>query len=162
MSDKNPVSYAERTLGVHEVYDEAIAAHTALSKALTDYADQAAAIRGMHDAAEQREYTLALELREQFPDMSNAALDRAIKDMRRSDEDLKAIRANLFEAQSLQEQAHAEIEKNKYRLRVLSARLNELGGLLAFYAAAKVERRTQPSSAGEKPGQPEHTDDTTE
>jgi len=134
---QTPVDYAEGTLGVHDVYEQAQEAHTALRSALDTYAAEAKRIRQANDGVEQREHDLAAELRGETPDMSQEALKRALKDAHRTDETLVSMRKVLHDAQGKQEDAHAAIESNKYRLRVLSARMNELGGLLSFFASAK-------------------------
>lgn len=135
---KSPLAYAEDDLGVHEVYEEAQEAHEALKGALDTYAEQAKRIRQANDSVEQREFELAGEYRGQQHDMSQEALKRAIREAHRTDETLITMRKVLHDAQGKQEDAHAAIEQNKYRLRVLSARMNELGGLLAFLGAAKA------------------------
>jgi chromosome segregation ATPase len=137
MSKKNPVAYAEEDLGVHAAYRDAREAQEALDAALDTYASCAATIRSVHDSIDQRKYELANQVRGEKHDISQTALDRALKDFERTDDELISLRTQLMERQDEQEVAHAAITKNKYRLRVLSARMNELGGLLAFLASAK-------------------------
>lgn len=137
MAKKSPVDYAEDDLGVHEVYEDAQGVNAALGTALDDYKEQAKRIRQANDTIEQREYELAGELKGEQPDISQEALKRAIREAHQTDETLVQMRKVLNSAHGKQEDAHARIEHSKYRLRVLSARMNELGGLLAFLAAAK-------------------------
>jgi len=137
VSKQSPVTYAEDTLGVHTVYSDAQDVHEELDKNLGIYATQAKRIRQANDAIDQREFDLAGELKAEDPSLSIEGMKRAIKDAHRTDETLNKMRKVLYDAQGKQEDAYAESETCKYRLRVLSARMNELGGLLAFLAAAK-------------------------
>jgi predicted nucleic acid-binding Zn-ribbon protein len=139
-------AYAEDTLGVHDVYEQAQEAHGSLESALDAYAAQASIIRSTHDAIEQREYELASALKAYDPSMSQEALKRALRDAQRTDDELVSLRIALHSAQAEQEKAHALVETNKYRLRYLSARLNELGGLLAYYASVKMGSRPSPAA----------------
>lgn len=132
-----PVTYAEDNLGVHEVYNNSMAAHDDLNASLGDHAREAKELRRLHDEVDTREYELATEVRASDPTISQEALKRAIRDAQQTDESIIALRRSIRDAQDRQEDAQALVEMNKYRLRVLSARMNELGGLLAFYAAVK-------------------------
>lgn len=146
----NPIEYAEEMLRVHAVHADAEAAHTALETALDHYAKSAQLIREITASIETREYDLVAEHRGANPDISQAALDRWLKEQVHADDTLKELHADLRTAQDHQAQEHADVEKNKYRLRVLSARMNELGGLLTFYAAAKyvaAQKRPEPSTS---------------
>jgi hypothetical protein len=135
---QTPVDYAEDVLGVHAVATEADDVHAALASHLAVHATAASTIRSLNDRIDAREFELAGEIRSEHPDISQTALERAIKDARQSDDVMRGLRRELRDVQSEQDLAQADIERNKYRLRVLSARMNELGGLLAFYGAAKV------------------------
>jgi hypothetical protein len=132
-----PRNYAENDLGVHRVYEDTDQPLADLNEALDEYAKQSQRIRQANDRIEQTEYELASDLRGESPDLSQEALKRALKEKHRTDEQLVSMRGVIMDAQHKQEQAHARAEMAKYRLRVLSARMNELGGLLAFYAAVK-------------------------
>ena len=150
MSKKNPVQYAEDDLGVHAVYADAREAQEALDAALDKYSQCASVIRSVHDSIDQRKFELASQIRAEKHDISQNALDRALKESERSDEQLIALRSQLLEKQDEQEVAHAVIEKNKYRLRVLSARMTELGGMLAYLASAKNAATAQRQAQTDK------------
>jgi predicted nucleic acid-binding Zn-ribbon protein len=143
MTRSTPVSYAENELKVHAVHDDALAAHETLTGALDEYAAASRTIRSTHEAIERREHVLASDIKGGDPGMSQEALKRALKDAQHTDDELVSLRAALHQAQDRQNNSYAVIEREKYRLRVLSARMNELGGLLSFYAAAKTAAAQQ-------------------
>lgn len=149
MAKQTPVAYAEGTLGVHDVYEQSLEAHKQLEAALGLYADAAASIREINGAIEAREYDLVAAHRGENPDISLSALDRWLKDQRHADDSLRELRDDLLNKQADSDSAHVNIEKYKYRLRVLSARMNELGGLLNFFASAKMaaQKRPEPSQS---------------
>lgn len=131
------VDYAERDLGVHAIHADSEQPLADLDAALNVYREQAARIRRAHDGIDRREHELASDLRASDGNVSQEAIKRHLKEQHQTDDFLCQMRDVLRDAQSKQEEAHAVIELSKYRLRVISARMNELGGLLAFYAAAK-------------------------
>lgn len=150
MGKQNPIAYAEDTLNVHGVHSEASQAYAALEEALDQYTELGRVIREVTDAIETREYDLVAAHRGENPDISQAALDRWLKEQVHKDETLSDLHRDLRTAQDGQAAKHAEVDKNKYRLRVLTARMNELGGLLTFLAAAKyatVQQRPEPATS---------------
>jgi hypothetical protein len=149
---QTPVDYAEQVLDVHHVYDEASGAFEDLDAALIAYTAAAQELRSLNSRIEEREYQLAEMARVERPDISQAALDRLVKDSRHDDQPLRAIYADQRRAHDEQALADADIQRSKYRLRVLTARMNQLGGLLTFYAAAKATALPQPKKQTDEEG----------
>jgi hypothetical protein len=148
---KNPVTYAEGTLGVHSVYDEAKTTLAALETALTDAARHAAERRSLAEQVADREVVLASDERAAQPDMSQTAFDRHIKAVLRRDPTLASLRHDLQGAQAQEDMANAKAKALDATVRALSARMNELGGLLAFYAARIPPPNTATSPATPAP-----------
>lgn len=135
-----PVNYAEDVLNVHGVYKEAEEAHTDLEQALSSHVDAQALVREIANSIEDREHDLAIELRGDNPDLSQSAFERLVKDKIREDDRLKKLRSDMREALSRRDEAEQKIEGRKYHLRILEARMKELGGLLTFYASVKQSK----------------------
>lgn len=149
---KNPVIYAEGTLGVHTVHAEAQGALSVLEQALTDAARHAAERRSLAEQVADREVVLTSDERAAQPDMSQAAFDRHIKAVLRRDPTLASLRHDLQGAQAQEDMASARVKAADATVRALSARMIELGGLLTFYAA-RIPPPTAPASPA-APAQP--------
>lgn len=131
------VKFAKDQLGVDEVYAEALDVHAKLEQSLTDIVRHSKEVRRLNDDIEAREVDVIIELRAANPDASGAAVERMAKEAYVSDQRLKELRETLRAEQHQHDLCQSAITASKYRLRILSARLNELGGLTAFYAATK-------------------------
>lgn len=139
--ESRAVNYAEQMLHVHEVYDEAKAALEGLRHAQRAVIDLAAERRQLNETMTDVEMVLAGETRAANPDLSQAAFERMMKEVLHADGDLKRLRARSMELQSKHEEAEAAVREHEFILRVKAARMEELGGLLAFYGASKSTKR---------------------
>lgn len=135
--EKKAVQYAEQTLGVHATFEQANELLAELESALHDLVAAAQAIRRLNDSLETRELELTIEARADNSEASGAAIERIVKETRLTDDDYTSMKADLRSRQQEHDEAEAQVTLLKYRLRVLSGRLNELGGLTTFYAATK-------------------------
>lgn len=133
----NPIKYAEQELGVHEVYDRAQAAQQRFAKFIVTLNETNNAIRHIHEMMDDREQEVVAEQRAANPDMSTTAFKEHMKEVVQQDETMRDFRKDLMEKQNSRDTAETSVEAAKYAMRVEAARLNELGGLLNFYAATK-------------------------
>lgn len=131
--------YAEDELGVHQVWDDANAAHASLDEAMSKAVEHRARVRSLHEAVEDEEANLMARIAAEYSERTATERERLFRETRRTDKDLVRLRAVLLEAQSDLDIAEASVEGHKYRLRVLVARMHELGGLLELYAATKKD-----------------------
>lgn len=136
-----PVTYAEEQLRVHHEYEEAIALAKHLSGTEEALASVGSNVRRLRSLIEEREYELAIEARVNDPDLSQRAIERIVDQSKYTDEKLRNLRSELAPCIDRQEDIRTQIESLKYTLRVKTARLNSLGGLLNFYAAATMASR---------------------
>lgn len=135
--ERKAVRYAEDNLGVHSLYQEIEDHLTDLNDALISYNEATQQVRLLAEKMEDREIELIGEYRAGDPKIAVAAIERRIKEDRANDDELAALRAEHRKAQDDQTLAESQVTILKYRLRGKTARLNELGGLLTFYAATK-------------------------
>lgn len=158
------LAYAEGTLGVHEVYEEALALNSELDQLLNNKDTALDEKRTIDDQYVDREMEILIEERGKHPDHSQAAMDRHLKEVFHNDEDLKRLRllknAKAAEVSGID----LDIEYNKARRAVAVARMNELAGYFQYLAASKygeIETRrnqqTQPTLQTQptQPTQPE-------
>lgn len=133
----NPVTYAEVNLGVHGCYDAANAAHSQLNEIVSDLDKAQDRKRILTDQVTDREMDLLIAERGKHSDMSEAGLERHMKTVKHKDTMLTELRKQLNQtlAQISGLEYDADIEKQ--RIKIESARMEELGGYLKYLAAAK-------------------------
>lgn len=136
----DPVSYAEHTLKVHEIYDESRSALEDLEHAHAAVTTHAAAIRDVQEQIAVREAVVISEQRAAHADLSDTAFQREVKNFLAMDEDLQRHRGDLRSAQRSHDEAKDGVRQHEQRLRIATARMEELGGLLNFYGASKTAR----------------------
>jgi hypothetical protein len=149
------LDYAENTLGVHKVHDEAEALVAELDNALGLLDAAIDARRSLDEQIEDRHMELLIEERGKAADISQAAMDRRLKEVYHKDGTLKVLRsqrnAKAGEASGLE----LDIDYIKYRLKVKVARMEELGGYFQFLAAVKnAEPKLVQYAEASTPGNP--------
>ena len=131
------LDYAKNYLGVHQVHEEAEAILGELDDSLTSLDAAIDARRILDERIEDRHMVLLIEERGKAAEISQAAMDRRLKEVYHKDETLRRLRmernAKAGEASGLE----LDIEYAKYRLKVKVARMEELGGYFQFLAAVK-------------------------
>lgn len=131
------LDYAENHLGVHRVHDEAESLLAELDEAMSALDSAIDARRTLDERIEDRQMQLLIEERGKAADISQAAMDRRLKEVYHKDETLRRLRmernAKAGEASGLE----LDIEYTKYRLKVKVARMEELGGYFQYLAAVK-------------------------
>lgn len=137
LSVPNAVEYAERTLDVHGAYADA------LSK-LVDYNAASAIIdscnveiRKVKERLADRERVIIDEERGKHYDMGATAFKAHVKEVVADDTEVDALRNELADEESKRDSAHSDARTAELGLSLHVARMNELAGLLNFYAAAK-------------------------
>lgn len=137
-TSRNPVAYAERTLGVHSVYEELTATKVATDNLRKQYADLVVSRRDLEARLVDREGDIAEELRASNVEYgSQAAYERLLKDAVRQDPKHKEMRASLLEISNELTRAEMELETGRVQERVLTSRVRQIGDLLRFYASGK-------------------------
>lgn len=134
---KDPVTYAEVDLKVHDTFHDAWEVNEAHSAAVVRRVGHLTKLREVRDDIEHREHEIVTELRGKYMDASEAALSRTIKLAFKDDPHLQSLVRMERVIQGEVDGTDAEIDSLKSTLKLLTARLTELGGLLNFYAAAK-------------------------
>jgi hypothetical protein len=137
LTKQNAVTYAEDTLGVHVVWEEAqqrIEAHgLATEGALRAKRD----IRDIEERITDREAEITSDERGANPDMKITAFKEHLKVAFANDSVHQALVAELANSQNVRDGHDADMRHHELGIRALTARMTELGGLLEFYAAAK-------------------------
>lgn len=129
------VAYAEGDLDVHGVYDRAAEAIATLEDNLTVLRTTAAKRRTVESEMLDCEIDLTARERAEYPEWSQAQMDRHMKVLLHEHDDMVKLRSTLSAVRAEHERAEHEAELSRIRARVEAARLEELGGLLHFYAA---------------------------
>lgn len=136
----NPVEYAEETLGVHSVYEEAerrYQLHAEASDALDRTSDE---IRSVRASIEASEIELISDLRgsEEAKGMSKTAFGDYLKEKLKEDADLRVWRIRLADLEGVRAEFERALKHHQLGIHLATARMEELGGLLEFYAAVKL------------------------
>lgn len=134
---KNPVTYAETELGVHEVYEAAHVARDTLDGYFSEVATKRDERRRIESAIEDREADLLIEEYSKHADMSVAAMERHMKSVKHRDEELRKLKPELASVISDIEGLEYDIRVAEADVRIAVARMTELGGYLTYLAAAK-------------------------
>jgi hypothetical protein len=131
------VEYAENTLGVHEILAGALKAREDLDKVYTELSEQRDAKRLAEQNLADREMELAIEERGRHPEMSQAQMDKHIKAVYFKDETWRRLRDELREMTDALDGMEFDRRIKERDIEIGCARMNELGGYLAYLAAVK-------------------------
>lgn len=137
MGRRNPVSYAETDLGVHEVYSQLQEVDANVETFRKQLLDLTISKRELASRIEDREGQISDEQRAANLECSQAAFERLLKDAIRLDPVHKEMRVQYLELSFEVDRAEMELEIGRARQRTLRVRIEELAGLLRFYAAGK-------------------------
>lgn len=134
------ITYAEDTLGVHEIFTEIETVAKQLEAALESQNEFKQSLRLRDEEIEEIEYDLAVEVKAADPKLSLAAQEREVKS-RLMDSHIWA-QAKLSRNNKADELSSMEIlvRTLELRHRTLVARMNELGGYFQYLAACKNAR----------------------
>jgi hypothetical protein len=132
------LDYAEKTLGVHSVYDEARSVQEQHARAMTDLADFFRVKRKVTSEIADREADVIVDERSKHPDHSHAAMERHLKTEFRRDAKLQELRGRLLDIDSAIDEAEFRSRSYEAQLRLLTARIEQLGGYFNYLAAVKT------------------------
>lgn len=133
----NPVHYAEDYLGVHEVWEEAehrLLDHRRLTE---DIKELNRRIRGAKENLADRESVLVADHGADLVGLSKTAAKEHMKAVIDADAEAQRIRDQIATAEAERQEADLDLRHQEVGLKVLTARMQELDGLLEFYAASK-------------------------
>jgi len=134
----NPaLEYAENTLGVHKVYEDALALEGELDSLMGRFDIAVDARKELDEQIEDREMELLIAERGKAPDIPQAAMDRRIKEVKHKDSVLRELRANRRQKAAEASGLELDIDLTKVRLKVRAARMEELAGYFNYLAAVK-------------------------
>ena len=143
----NPVTYAEETLGVHKIYDEALAIQSELDTLMTDLDKVHDKRRDTELRLTDREMEIFFDERSTHTEMSATALDQHVKLVRHKDEDHQLLRSQLNALRGEVGGLEIDVDFAKARLRTVQVRMEQLGGYLNFLAAAKNAQTANAANA---------------
>lgn len=144
----NAVTYAEKDLGVHKVFEEAQERLTVHAVYSAERQDCNSRIRQIKSDQADREAVVAAELRGQDPKASATAFKEMLKAALAADEETTHLREDLLAEESGRERAESEIHHHELGIRMLTARMEELAGLLHYYGAAKQAQTNKGEPSG--------------
>jgi len=130
--------YAEDSLGVHKVYEEAQVAAARLAEA------REAVVKARHEKQKAEgeytdaEYEFVTAQRSQLGEMSQTAFDKAIKVAINKEPGLRAMRGDLAQRSTNLEFLEASVSRLRVDVEIATSRMNQLGGYLAYLAAVKT------------------------
>ncbi len=139
----NPaLAYAETQLGVHNVFEEALGNRDSLDALLGDLDKAHDTKRTVQAAMSDREFELLTEERGKHHEMSATALDQHMKQVKWRDEKMKDYRLRLDLVAGEIQGLEYDAEMLRITIRILTARMEELGGYLHYLGAVKQAETT--------------------
>lgn len=135
------LQYAESDLGVHKVYQDADALAGRLDDAHEDLVKVIAERRDLDEKIEDRQMEILIVERGKASDLSQAAMDRRLKEKYHTDAKLIDLRTQRNVASSKASALELEADTLKYRIKVKVARMEELAGYFQYLAALKSEAK---------------------
>jgi len=132
------IDYAEDVLNVHHAYRNAQAALEALHESLNHLNRLKARRTSLNERFADRRASLVSEERGKHPDQGVTRFDEHIKTQERKDEELTGIRLELQDVGAEITRIEYDVDMQKATIRVLSARMEELGGYLNYLASVKA------------------------
>lgn len=134
----NAVSYAEDVLNVHEVWREAEDRLALHKQALDDRRQVRAEVRALQRKIADREADVAIDVRgKALGSEAKTELDRRTKQAIHDDPALQDMRAEMDDLKATEDMHDSEVKHHELGCNVLRGRMEQLGGLLHFYAAAR-------------------------
>lgn len=145
------LDYAEQQLGVHEVYEQARKARNDLDECLTRLSEARDKKRDLEFRLSDREMEIAADERGRHPDMSQAAMDKHLKQAFAQDDSWRELREQLSKVIGDAEGYEYDKAIHETDIRIAVARLQELGGYFNYLAAVKQADEANKTKKTEKP-----------
>lgn len=140
--EKKAFDYVE-SLGVHSVYDEALASRKALGDKVMELADLRSRRRTLESLKSDLEMAVVEEERHKHTDMSATAMEKHLKVAFSNNGDIRETRDELIMLAGQIEMTEHDVSLLEHDIRIAAARLHELGGLTNFMAAVKQAETTR-------------------
>ncbi len=131
----NPIDYAEGTLGTEQVWVDYQAAFKEYEIIGSDVLEAHNLLRGAKTSLGDCELAVMTEVKGRPNITSNADYERQLKEALAEDEQCKNARLVVSSQQAGVLAAERSLAEAEWKLRGYVARMNELGGILNFYAA---------------------------
>lgn len=145
----NPVQYAEDALGVHQVYETAMALQSQFQD-LTDTLNNLRNIKRDQEMDLQvTEADVTLQVMNDTMGESLAARERAIKTALAESDDVQNKKQQVRVTTDLIAENESNRAAIKLRVESLNARMIQLGGYLQYLAAAKLASTTRRDPSAE-------------
>lgn len=135
---KNPVYYAEQDLQVHQVYTDAQDARASLQSILDRHKAITVDVRQTEWAITDRELDVEGTI-DPSSASSKTALQEIVKNTLKFDKQLVELRQKLRALKAEQSDLEHEARLAEWDIKIKIARMQELNGLLSFYAATKLK-----------------------
>ena len=132
------VNYAENVLGVHNPWSESLRRLESHRVAGERIASIKTEIRNTKASVDDRRLSLISEAPAKYPDLSITARKDQLRIDFAHDAHLIHLEQEVRRLEGELDSAEAERRHHELGLHILTARMNELGGLLNFYAEAKA------------------------
>jgi len=140
-SGAKAIDYAEKTLGVHDCFEKALAARNALDATLTSLSEARDNKRDLEDSLVTAELDVIAEERGKHPDMSQAQMDKHVKVALAANAEVSKLRALLREAVGNIDGLEMDETIAKQDISIYSARMIQLNGYFIYLTQAKVGNR---------------------
>lgn len=140
MSEKNPVTYAERALGVHDIYAQAVAASDQLDAERVQASDVRAALADLRERVADCEAQIVSDQRATHADLGYQEFNRHLKVVLQQDAEHRELRKKIASLEVALEHRMETARTLSKQLSIYAARMNELAGLLFFYGATTHNR----------------------
>lgn len=138
MAGRRAIDYAENSLGVHTVYEEAKRLVHDIDTARGNLALKRRGKAYAEEVYTDAELAFVADMRVDNPDLSQTAFDKFIKGKIHLQPHLRKQRAELADLNYEIEVVEREIKRLQNLLEIATARMGELGGYLHYLAEIKA------------------------
>jgi hypothetical protein len=140
------LAYAEVNLGVHTVYENAVAKRNELDSILTNLSEARDNRRDIELKITDREMEITIDQRSKHPDMPVTRWDKHIKESFRDDDEMRALREQNFKVVGDIEGLEFDKQICETDIKIAVSRMTELGGYLSYLAAVKLAQPVKPET----------------
>ncbi len=140
------LNYAERDLGVHLVYEDAVKNRNLLDGLMTEISERRDTKRGLEASMTDREFEIIGDERSKHADLSVAAMDKHLKQAFHADPTLQRLRTEHLAVVNDLDGMELDRSVLEADIRIAVARMTELGGYLQYLAVIKTQSTTTNNS----------------
>jgi len=146
--ERKALNYAE-SLGLNEVYEAANRAHDRLAAAQRDATTARQNKRLIEERMQEREMDLIIDESAKHPGMSVAAMERHLKVVIHTDEQMRDMKVEARAQASELDLAESTVRSSEAEVRIAVARMTELGGYFTYLAAVKSAKKAREAEQSE-------------